>query len=86
MPGDAGYLADAMADELRDKLRDLAKQLAAQQAAVVQKEATIQQLLQQKKELEMKFNVPAKDRQTGGWYFGMLLAASTMSTCLNLIS
>lgn len=36
------------------------------QAKVIQREATIQQLLEQKGELEKRFGIPIKDRKTGG--------------------
>ncbi|GIL43063.1 hypothetical protein Vafri_829 [Volvox africanus] len=64
LPGDAGYLADAVAEELRERLRGLAKQVADLQADVAQKDVRITQLVGQKADLERRIGLNMGDRKS----------------------
>ncbi|KAG2443036.1 hypothetical protein HYH02_009451 [Chlamydomonas schloesseri] len=64
VPGDASYLADAIADELREKLKELAKEVADLQVDVAKKDVRINQLMDQKNELEKKIGMTMGDRKS----------------------
>ncbi|GFH17116.1 uncharacterized protein HaLaN_13676, partial [Haematococcus lacustris] len=55
---------NVMAEELRSRMKDMARQVVELQTQVVQKDALAQQLAAQKADLELRFGVPVKGRQS----------------------